>query len=166
MIVLLCQGMVFETGETSGSTIFAIFVIVIITGCLLLTSLSALKRALWPHRGHILIPKPTFRFLCAPIVHEILQINSDTQMRREGQLEIKAEDFLHDLTPRALEEVLEINGNYGILDNESFEIAAIQSRSQPQHETFRSAEVRQMRSDFDFAIHRISRKFSKNFSRS
>lgn len=94
----------------------------------LISSSLVLHRILKSDRKMVIIPQTAIPFLQSDTITELLNAYSEDQMINFGCLEIELNRFKEMLTRDQVEEVKEINGNFGKLGSYSFGVSARASR--------------------------------------
>jgi hypothetical protein len=142
VLILLCQGIIFEDANSFDGTYILIFTVVIFSMLLSTVilafyyAISRISKLNMP----ILIPKPAIKQMSDELIREMYFLNSLNQLENNGVVELLAKDMEKNLSPLQLREVENINGALGDLVNEQFEDFAKTSRQMVETLGFRSTQ--------------------------
>jgi hypothetical protein len=96
ILVLLCQGLLFETSSDQDHIVFAfgVLIVVIVSFCILITMFSTLKQMINPTTRRLLpIPRLSAKHLPQDMVLQLYVLNSLIKMDLEREIEINFEKF-------------------------------------------------------------------------
>lgn len=122
VVVLLCQGLIFENENPNSSYVFGfgVLVVVFLTGTLLMTSLHLIRRMLKNHKP-IVIPKQALQVLSPDFIAEIFNIHSFSEVNSFGSLEINRRVLLKRLTQPEQEELFALISHQYSMGNKEYE---------------------------------------------
>lgn len=144
VVVLLCQGLIFENENPNSSYVFGfgVLVVVFLTGTLLMTSVHLIKRMLKDHKP-IVIPKQALQVLPPDFIAEIFNINSFSEVNSFGSLEIKRRILLSRLTQPEQEELFALISHQYSMGNKEYEKFAQSIRGNSIRASIGGGEVSQ-----------------------
>jgi hypothetical protein len=110
IIVLLCQGLIFESKNPNDPAIlfFGVIIVMILCGAIVGSVYLVVTRIVKNNKS-MLIPKVAIELLAPETRTELLQVYSSEWSMREGHLEINSDKFVERVNPVQLQEVQSIN---------------------------------------------------------
>jgi hypothetical protein len=132
-IVLLCQGLVFETDEVTDviKYSFGILVILILVGCLIYAIVHGVRRVL-KKTAPILVTKKCCEMLTREALAELFYVNSIECALREGKIEVPRQGFEKKLDFLQKKEILDILSAIGKVGDKAFDEIAQKARNVTQ----------------------------------
>jgi ABC-type transport system involved in multi-copper enzyme maturation permease subunit len=139
VIVLLCQGLIFESNNPNDPAIlfFGVIIVLILSGAVV-GSLYFIFRRIVRNEKNILISKVGLSMLTQGAIAEVLQMYSSEWSMREGHLEIESKSFMERMHPVQLEELQTINSQVYKLGNLEYEAMAANARKHSSDNLFSS----------------------------
>jgi hypothetical protein len=108
VLVLLCQGLLFEnlgSNEDNVIFVFGILIVVVVSFCLAITISSVIKKLINPSLKNLSIPKRSVQNLPQDIALELFVLNSLVKMDHKRELEVNLVELKEVLSKDQFEEL-------------------------------------------------------------
>lgn len=130
LLVLLCQGLIFQNDSEIGNVAyngFGILIIVLIVGTTCLTSFRVILRLLKGGKS-IQITQRAFKLMESGTVEEISYLHSEQIVNDSGSIEVPKYALEKEVSPEVFKEIMSICSLIGTASNQEFEMKASEVR--------------------------------------
>jgi hypothetical protein len=111
ILVLLCQGFLFETSDADSAQViltFGVLIVIILSMCILMTVLVTIYGMLYPYRlKEIIVPQAVFQRLPLDMQFEIHFINTLNGILDKGEMLVKVQEWRNFMTKAEFSTLLE-----------------------------------------------------------